>query len=95
MQQSALDPLDSYCSPQKQFPLLASTLPFHDGGVELIKLGVPVEQLIELPFSGELKRLKSNVPSDNLQSLEDMSKKIRQSFEAMRGEYSRLPEASP
>ena len=91
LQQSALDPLDSYCSPEKQFGLLDLMLQFHDGGVDLIKLGVPVEQLIELAFSGELKRLKSNAPNDNLKMLEDISKKIRQSFEAIRVEYSGLP----
>jgi len=92
LQQSALDPLDSYCSPQKQFHLLDLMLQFHDGGVDLIKLGVPVEQLIDLPFSGDLKRLKSTVPNDDLQKLTDVSEKIRQSFDAMRADYSSLPE---
>ena len=92
LQQSALDPLDSYCSPQKQFHLLDLMLQFHDGGVDLIKLGVPVEQLIDLPFSSDLKRLKSTVPNDDLQTLTDYSEKIRQSFDGMRGDYSRAPE---
>jgi V/A-type H+-transporting ATPase subunit A len=88
LQQSALDPVDSYCSPQKQFELLDLVLQFHDGGMELIDLGVPVEQLTELPFGGELKRLKSTVTNDDLQQLGGYAEKIRGSFDAMRAEYS-------
>ncbi len=93
LQQSALDPVDSYCSPQKQFQLLDLMLQFHDGGVELINLGVPVEQLVELPFSGDLKRLKSTVPNDDLKKLDRYSERIRQSFDIMRAEYSSGREA--
>jgi V/A-type H+-transporting ATPase subunit A len=94
LQQSALDPLDSYCSPKKQFQLLDLILQFHDGGVDLIKLGVPTEQLIDLPFSADFKRIKSTVPNDDLKVLDDYSVKIRQSFDAMRAEYSSLPEVN-
>jgi V/A-type H+-transporting ATPase subunit A len=88
LQQSALDPVDSYCSPQKQFQLLDLMLRYYDGGMELIELGVPVEQLTELPFSGELKRLKSTVTNQDLEQLESYAEKIRVSFDAMRAEYS-------
>ncbi len=92
LQQSALDPVDSYCSPQKQFSLLELMLRYHDAGVELINLGVPVEQLIELPFSTELKRLKSSVSNDDLQAFETLADKIRKKFDVMRAEYSQQRE---
>ncbi len=88
LQQSALDPIDSYCSPHKQFNLLELMLRYHDAGVELIDLGVPVEQLIELPFSGELKRLKSSVTNDDLEPFEKFGEKIRTRLDVMRAEYS-------
>ena len=94
LQQSALDPVDSYCSPQKQFQLLDLVLRYHESGSELINLGVPVEQLIELEFGGGLKRLKSTVTNDDLSRLEDYALKIRQSFDAMRVEYSNHGEAA-
>jgi len=89
LQQSAVDPVDSYCSPQKQFELLDLMLWFHDRGVELINLGVPVEQLIELPFNGELKRLKSAVPNDELEQLKLAAEKIGKALDVMRAEYSK------
>jgi V/A-type H+-transporting ATPase subunit A len=88
LQQSALDPVDSYCAPQKQFQLLDLVLKFHDGGNQLIDLGVPVEQLIELEFSSQLKRLKSTVANDQLQLLEDFAQKFQRSFDAIQVEHS-------
>ena len=88
LQQSALDPVDSYCSPQKQFQLLDLMLWMHDAGVELIKLGVPAEQLIDLPFHAELKRLKSAVSNEELEKLTLTRDGIRKIMDAMRVEYS-------
>ena len=88
LQQSALDEIDSYCSPQKQFRLLDLVLGFHQGGEELIALGVPVESLIDLPHGAQLRRLKSVVANDDLQQFDAFAQKIRESFDAMRVEYS-------
>jgi V/A-type H+-transporting ATPase subunit A len=88
LQQSALDPVDSFCTPQKQFQLLDLVLKFHDGGNQLIDLGVPVEQLIELEFSTEIKRLKSTVANDKLELLEDCAQKFQASFNAIQLEYN-------
>jgi len=88
LQQSALDPVDSFCTPQKQFQLLDLVLKFHDGGNQLIDLGVPVEQLIELEFSTGIKRLKSTVANDKLELLEDFTQKFQASFNAIQLEYN-------
>lgn len=88
LQQSALDPIDSYCSPEKQFALLELMLQFHDAGADLIDLGVPIEQLTELPFLGELKRIKSSVRSDSLQPLDDYADEINKVLDDLRAEYS-------
>ncbi len=93
LQQSALDPIDSYCSPKKQFALLDLMLDFYDRGVELINLGVPVEQLNELPFIGDLKRLKSVVENEKLDDIREYSERIQDTLDQMRAEYSRQPEA--
>ena len=87
LQQSALDPVDSYCSPDKQFQLLDLVLQYHRTGAELIDLGVPVEQLTELVFGGEIRRLKSTVSNDDLSPFQDYGNKIRQAFDLMRAEY--------
>ncbi len=59
LQQSALDPVDSYCPPQKQVALLQTVLSLYREGCELLEVGVPVQELLRLPLLGELRRLKS------------------------------------
>ena len=88
LQQSALDEIDSYCSPQKQFKLLELIMSFYDSGDDLIILGVPVEQLAELPQSGKIRRIKSVVSNDNLDELDAFSLQLNQQLDNMRAEYS-------
>ena len=88
LQQSALDPVDSYCSPHKQFKLLDIMLCFFDEGADLINLGVPVEQLQALPLIGELKRLKSRYSSEELDKIEEFGQSIDDTLRVMRAEYS-------
>ncbi|MDJ0834136.1 MAG: V-type ATP synthase subunit A [Gammaproteobacteria bacterium] len=88
LQQSALDPVDSYCSPHKQFKLLDIILCFYDEGADLINLGVPVEQLQSLPLIGELKRLKSRYSSDELDKITEFGQTIDDTLRVMRAEYS-------
>ncbi len=94
LQQSALDEIDSYCSPEKQFELLDSMLDFYEQGALMVDLGVPVEQLSELPFIGELKRLKSSVTNDDLTPIENYRQRIRETLDRMRAEYSQQREAA-
>ncbi|MDH3534516.1 MAG: V-type ATP synthase subunit A [Gammaproteobacteria bacterium] len=95
LQQNALDPVDSYCSPEKQFQLLDLVLQYHQGGMQMIDLGVPVEQLTELVHGGEIKRLKSSVTNEDLTALQEMAQKVQQTFDAMRAEYSNPRGATP
>jgi V/A-type H+-transporting ATPase subunit A len=95
LQQSALDPNDSYCSPEKQFGLLDTVLHFHDGGMELIGVGVPFEQLDDLPFATQLKRLKSILSNDDMKPLKDLHEEIGKAFEDLRLEYERGREETP
>jgi V/A-type H+-transporting ATPase subunit A len=88
LQQSALDPVDSYCSPRKQFRLLDIVIRYYLGGAELIDLGVPVEQLADLPHAAQLARLKARVNNDDLAPIDSALQVIDASFERLRVEYS-------
>ncbi len=87
LQQSALDEVDSYCSPQKQFKLLDIVLSFYEQGQELITLGAPVEQLQQLPLMGQLKRMKSTWSSDQVQQMDEFAETLRNELFGMRSEY--------
>lgn len=100
LQQSALDPVDSFSSPEKQFVLLDLILEIHDQGRKLITLGLPVQQLLGLPLLGRAQRLKGTYGSDQVPSLRDFVQEIRAAFEPFyrdygRGEGEPTPRAAP
>lgn len=88
LQQSALDEIDSYCSPQKQFALLELILTFYQHGEELINLGTPVEQLTQLPENGKIRRMKSIYDNDQLDQLQQFAETLWQRLDTLRAEYA-------
>jgi V/A-type H+-transporting ATPase subunit A len=93
LQQSALDPLDSYCSPRKQFLLLQLVMGLFDLGAELIRLGAPVQELAEHPLLAQVRRAKSNWGSEEADRLEDFCTQAIETFARLKINYS--PEHRP
>jgi V/A-type H+-transporting ATPase subunit A len=87
LQQSALDPVDSYCSPQKQFALLNLMLSIYRQGTELIEFGVPVQELLRLSLLAEAQRLKSSYGNDQMKELGEFADRVNAEFERLRNEY--------
>jgi V/A-type H+-transporting ATPase subunit A len=88
LQQSALDPLDSFCSPGKQFALLRLAITIHEAGAALIELGAPVQELAELPLLGRARRLKETFGSDQLDDIQAFAEEVKTTFENMRLAYA-------
>jgi V/A-type H+-transporting ATPase subunit A len=93
LQQSALDDIDAYCSPEKQFLLLQLVMELFDQGQELIRLGAPVQELAEHPMLARVRRAKSSWSSGELQQLRDFSKEISEVFGALKSNYRIEPKA--
>jgi V/A-type H+-transporting ATPase subunit A len=94
LQQSALDPVDSYCSPQKQFALLDLMLSIHRKGTQLLDFGVPVQELLRLPLLAEAQRLKGAYSNDQLDELHSFAARVDGEFERLHGEYAQHGKAS-
>jgi len=92
LQQSALDPVDTFCSPAKQFALLDLALSIYDRGMALIELGVPVRELQELPQLAKMRRCKSAYSSEQIESIRAFGQEIEQVFESIRLEYAKQGE---
>jgi V/A-type H+-transporting ATPase subunit A len=88
LQQSALDPLDSFCSPAKQFALLKLMLVIHDAGAQLIELGAPVQELTDLPLLGRARRLKENYSSDQVDQIDAFTTETHETFARLRAAYA-------
>lgn len=87
LQQSAVDDIDSFCSPEKQMRLLSLILNIYHQGVRLLEQGVPVQQLADLPLLSKARRIKSELSSQQIEQLREFETEIRQAFDKIRLEY--------
>jgi V/A-type H+-transporting ATPase subunit A len=92
LQQSALDPVDTFASPEKQFLLLDMVLSIYRKGAELIELGIPVQELIELPMLTRARRAKEAFRSEQTEKILEMLEDFSQEFEKIRLEYAKFKE---
>ncbi|MCP5416719.1 MAG: V-type ATP synthase subunit A [Chromatiaceae bacterium] len=92
LQQSALDPIDTFSSPEKQYLLLKMVLLIYQGGADLIELGVPVQELMELPLLARARRAKQRFSSTETEQLRELNEEIIQAFEEVRMEYAKFKE---
>lgn len=95
LQQSALDPVDTFCSPHKQFALLDLMLTIYDQGAELVELGVPVGELQSLPFLSTARRCKSRYRSDEIGQLKDFREAVLRELAGIRLEYAKQGTPAP
>ncbi len=89
LQQSALDEIDSFCSPQKQFLLLDLVLDIYHQGQELLGIGVPVQQLLGLPILARARRVKSSYTSKQMEELMGVRREIHEAFVGLQTEYGK------
>ncbi|MEM2281993.1 MAG: V-type ATP synthase subunit A [Candidatus Hadarchaeales archaeon] len=80
LQQSALDPVDTYCPPEKQIRMLELILEFHRLASEAIKSGVPVGKIKSLPVVERIARLKQRPLEEFEGEAEKLEKAMKESF---------------
>jgi V/A-type H+-transporting ATPase subunit A len=83
LQQNALNAIDTYCSPQKQFKMLKIVIDFHHLADTVISKGLPITKITALPVIEEIMRIKTNIANDNLSMIDDLDKRMREHFETL------------
>jgi V/A-type H+-transporting ATPase subunit A len=83
LQQNALNPIDTYCCPQKQFKMLKIVLDFHHLADNIISKGLPITKITALPVIEEIMRIKTSIPNDKLSMIDDLDKRMREHFETL------------
>ena len=83
LQQNALDPIDTYCSPQKQFKMLKIIVDFYRLADRVLSKGAPVIKVTQLPINDEILRMKATIPNDKVKLLDDLETRMRQHFEEL------------
>jgi V/A-type H+-transporting ATPase subunit A len=92
LQQNALDPVDTFASPEKQFLLLEMMLTIYDRGAELIELGISVQELTDLPLMARARRAKQTYSSEQCDQIRTLMEEFRQAFAKIRLEYAKFKE---
>jgi V/A-type H+/Na+-transporting ATPase subunit A len=83
LQQNALDPVDTYCSPKKQFKMLKVIVDFHHYADRILSKGVPIFKVTQLPIMEEIMRMKTNVPNEKVSDLDDLASRMQKHFEEL------------
>lgn len=82
LQQVSYDPVDTFSSSRKQFFMLKAIITFYRQSEELIKKGIGVAELHQLPIYEELSRMKQKYGENDLDKLQALSQKA---IEALKG----------
>lgn len=79
LQQNALDSVDTYCSPIKQFKMLKIIIDFYKLAEGIINKGAPIFKITQLSTIPEIMRMKET-PNEKIQLLDELHKKIQYQF---------------
>jgi V/A-type H+-transporting ATPase subunit A len=76
LQQNALDPIDTFCPPEKQILLAALFIGVYQRGRCLVEQGVSCQVLTALPALTRLKRARAEIPNDRIDLLEKLRDEV-------------------
>jgi len=80
LQQNALDPIDTFCPPIKQFKMLKIIVDFHKFADRVVGKGAPVFKVRALPVLREIMLMKTSIPNDKPELLDELYKKVQAQF---------------
>jgi V/A-type H+-transporting ATPase subunit A len=83
LQQNALDAVDTYCSPVKQYRMLKIIVDFHHLADAVVAQGAPIFKVTQLPVMEDIMRMKSGIPNDQLSKLDEVEKKMHDNISTL------------
>jgi V/A-type H+-transporting ATPase subunit A len=87
LQQSALDEVDAYTTVEKQIRMLALILHFHERAQAIVRRGVPIMVVRDLPVLTALIRMKMQVTDDHLEKLDELRGTLDEQMDQLEMEY--------
>jgi len=86
LQQNAFDDIDVYSIPEKQILIIQLIMNYYQKSLKLIKSGIPLPRIINMPIREDIIRIKTTVPNENLSMIQQIESKLEEQF----GELERL-----
>jgi V/A-type H+/Na+-transporting ATPase subunit A len=87
LQQNAMDPVDAFSTVQKQIRMMELILHFHERALRIVKHGAPISMIHSLPVVDTLIRMKTLVPNDQLDKMDEIEKTIDEQMSKLDTEY--------
>ena len=85
--QSAFDPNDAYCSPEKQVALLRIMLHLYERGRDLIQEGVPLGMVRGMECVSDILRAKSALSNKEMDKLADIDRSLNEEADKIAQQY--------
>jgi V/A-type H+-transporting ATPase subunit A len=79
LQQNALDPIDTYCLPVKQFKMLKIIIDFYHLAERIVNKGAPLFKITNLSVLPEIMRMRE-IHNEKLHLLDELNKKMEYQF---------------
>jgi V/A-type H+-transporting ATPase subunit A len=83
LQQSAYDPIDSYCSPIKQVKLLRLFVDFYNEALNALRSGIGLRNLRAMEIIPKLLRAKFEIPSEEHGKLDELREELFNAFKKL------------
>ncbi|MDH3314501.1 MAG: V-type ATP synthase subunit A [Betaproteobacteria bacterium] len=80
LRQSAISPVDRYCSPERQVRMMRLLLRFNDLAEKAVEAGASVEELYALPVVRGLQRMGEEIPEDHLDQFDSLQEQLETDF---------------
>jgi len=77
LQQNALDPIDTYSTPQKQFKMLKIIIDFYHIARRIIEKGIPIFKITQLSVISEIMRMKREIPNDKIHMFDELYQRVK------------------
>lgn len=89
LQQVAYDPIDSYCSPEKQLKMARIILKLYELTHDLVvNYRVPVSEIQSMKSISEIMRIKIEIPNNELDKINEIETRLVKEVEEIRQRYS-------
>ncbi|MBR5932532.1 MAG: V-type ATP synthase subunit A [Treponema sp.] len=87
LQQNAFDKIDAYCDVEKQIRILVLIMKFYDRALAVIKAGAPLAKVISMSCREKIIRIKSLIPNDQLDQINEIENLIDEEFGSLERIY--------
>lgn len=89
LQQSAFDAIDMYSVAGKQIAILSLMMMFYNRALDLLKRGAPLSKILHLPVREDIVRIKTTVPNDRLDMIQEIESKLQVQFGSLEQQFQR------